>query len=130
MRERINTLPIPLTVVAWLHIGVVVLAAFLLVLSLWERDVRRLAGGIAAAGGELLALGAILQKSSQVRKVILILNWLCAPSLLTAAFVVLSLFPIAGLILLLPSIVVGVTLWGLMSRDARKYFGIDSVSSY
>ena len=124
MRERINALPFPLALVAWLNIVLGLLATIAIVFSLLQGNLIDSAAGLVSIGSALLTVGGILQKSRIVRKVVLILNWLSVPFLLSQMVVALALAPLVGLVLLIPASVVGVTLWGLMSLEAKEYFEV------
>jgi len=124
MREHINALPLPLAVVTWLNVGLSLLTAVGIAFSLWQGLLIAMPAAIVSLALALLTIGGILKKSRLVRMVILILCWINVPFLSVALIFWLFSAPLLALVAAIRCAIVGVTLWGLMSIDAKEYFDV------
>ncbi len=122
MLERLNTLPKPLRIVAWIQIISIGLSLLAILFSLGSIPQQELVSGFASILVGALILWGILEGSNVVRIIALVLAWL---GLVSASLLVLAALPTIGIGAIAfapPLIITGITIWGLSSEESKAYF--------
>lgn len=124
MLKKISRLPRSLKVVVWINIILVVVELVQTAFMAAQGHMDDLMTTILSIVLTILIIGGILQKSRFVRKLVLIVTWI--GMVLLGFGLVAGLFTIGlpALVILFPLIIYGVTIWGLTTRQAKRYFRI------
>ncbi len=125
MIKRINALPTSLKVVVWVNLVIGVIGAVQTVASMQVLPLNQtVVNGLNFVCCVLVVLG-ILQKSRFIRILTLILSWLAVVLLGVSAIIAFFVIGLQVLAVLIPVLVSGATIWGLTTKEANIYFGLD-----
>ncbi|MGZ0654101.1 hypothetical protein ACWPKS_00685 [Coraliomargarita sp. W4R72] len=123
VRDTINELPMPLTVVVWLNI---ILAAISIIQSLAYITSVPLSTNIENGFNVLLSILiviGILQASRLIRIIVLICSWIAVVMIGIGIPFMLMHIGFQTLLALIPFSVSAITIWGLSTRRSKDYFG-------
>ncbi|NBD37181.1 MAG: hypothetical protein GVY10_01260 [Verrucomicrobia bacterium] len=122
MLERLQILPKPLKIVAWIQIISIGLSLFAILFSLGSIPQEEMVSSFASILIGALILWGILEGSNVVRIIALVLAWL---GMVSASLLVLLALPTVGVGVIAfapPLILTGITIWGLSCEESKAYF--------
>ena len=122
MLSKIANLPTSVKVVAWLNLigGGLSLISGLAMLQ--AGPASEIVKSIGSALISFLVVAGLFQRSKTVRMLVLVFAWIGVIICSFALVLVVFFAGIAGVVILIPLAVSAVTVWGLRTEEAKKYF--------